>query len=96
VPKRDAHRTHPNYVAIWFALLALFGVSVGAAYLGATRTATVLIFAIAVAKALLVVSYYMHLKFEPRWIVWLMLGALTCAAVLFWGLMPDIAYVYGG
>lgn len=93
----DAVRSaHPNYVAIWVVLLLLFGASVGAAHLGATRTATLLIFGIAVAKALLVIAYYMHLRFEPRWIVVLMLGALACAVVLFFGLIPDIAYVYGG
>jgi cytochrome c oxidase subunit 4 len=87
---------HPNYVAIWVVLLALFGASTGAAYLGATRTATIVIFGIAVAKALLVISYYMHLRFEPRWIVVLMLSALACAIVLFFGLIPDIVFVYGG
>ncbi|UCE03325.1 MAG: cytochrome C oxidase subunit IV family protein [Candidatus Latescibacterota bacterium] len=93
----DAVRAaHPNYVGIWVILLALFGASVGAAYLGATRTATLLIFGIAITKALLVISYYMHLRFEPRWIVILMLGALACATVLFFGLIPDIVYVYGG
>jgi cytochrome c oxidase subunit 4 len=95
VPEHKTHGT-VNYVAIWFVLLVLFAVSVAAAYLGASRTSMVLVFTVAAAKALLVLSYYMHLRFEPRWIVVLLLGAFSCGAILFFGLIPDIARIHGG
>ncbi|MFQ5600254.1 MAG: cytochrome C oxidase subunit IV family protein [Candidatus Krumholzibacteriia bacterium] len=87
---------HPNYVGIWVALVVLFAGSVASAFLGARTLATALVFSIAVVKALLVISYYMHLRFEPRWLVVVMLCALTCVVVLFFGLIPDIVHVYGG
>lgn len=90
----ETHK-HPNYVGIWIALVILFVLSVLAGVLGATRLAITGIFALAVAKAFLVISYYMHLKFEARWMRVLMFSVLVLVAVLFVGLMPDILYVYG-
>jgi caa(3)-type oxidase subunit IV len=87
---------HPNYVRIWLILVALLTVSLVLGFVGFARTAVVLIFAIAVIKAWLVASYYMHLRFEPRWLTILILSALLCVIVLFVGLLPDIAHKYGG
>lgn len=92
----DRHHNDPPYVAIWLALVVLLVASLGAGALGAKRTAVTLIFVLAAVKAFLVISYYMHLKFEPRWPRVLMLSALVLMVVLFFGLMPDIRYVYGG
>lgn len=86
---------HPNYVGIWIALVVLFVLSVGAGFLGETRIAITGIFALAIIKAFLVISYYMHLRFEARWMRILMLSVLVLVGILFVGLVPDILYVYG-
>lgn len=89
------HR-HPNYVAIWGVLVVLLGLSVGVGRLGHTVLATVLIFLVAAMKASLVAAYYMHLRFEPRWLTIVMACAVAYMVVLFAGLFPDIVRVYGG
>jgi cytochrome c oxidase subunit 4 len=79
---RDAHGTHvvpvPTYVGVFLALLVLTALTVAAARvdLGAFNTPVAL--AIALAKALLVVLFFMHVKYGPR------LNALVIAAALFW------------
>ncbi len=84
-----------NYVAIWIALVALLGGSVALAVLKQRQLAATLILALATLKAFLVLSYYMHLRFEPRFIALTILAALLCLAILFFGLSPDIVHVYG-
>lgn len=91
-----SRRGQPSAVAIYVALVALLFVSIGAGALGARQLATAFIFLIAFVKAGLVVSYYMHLRLEPRWIAILFASAVLCVAVLFAGLYPDMVHVYGG
>lgn len=45
----------------------------------------------AVFKATLVAIYFMHLKFEGRWVYFLLVPAGILATVLVCGLYPDIA-----
>jgi caa(3)-type oxidase subunit IV len=54
--------------------------------------AVVLIFTVAVAKAYLVAAYYMHLRYEPLFIVIILLAGLATLYVLFFGLVPDVVY----
>lgn len=55
----------PKYMAIWGALAVLTAIEVGVAFLGLSRSATILaLLGLAVWKALLVALYFMHLKFE--------------------------------
>ena len=92
---RVAPHRQPNYVAIWVVLVAaLFG-SVGLSLLQYRRLAATLIFALAVVKAFLVIAYYMHLKFEPRFVAVVVISGFLALTVLFLGLAPDIVHVYG-
>jgi cytochrome c oxidase subunit 4 len=60
---------HPNYVAVWVALLVLTVLEVGALYLPFGKLIVVLtLLALSVVKAVLVGMYFMHLKFE-RWVL---------------------------
>lgn len=60
---------HPNYIAVWAALLALTVLEVGALYLPFGKLVSVLtLLALSVVKAVLVGMYFMHLKFE-RWVL---------------------------
>jgi cytochrome c oxidase subunit 4 len=67
-----------TYIGVFVALLVLTAATVGAARmdLGAFNTPVALL--IAVVKALLVVLFFMHVKYSPR------LVQLTVAAGFFW------------
>jgi len=87
---------HVNYVAIWGVLMAALGISLLLAYLEHAAIAAALIYAVAVVKAGLVAAYYMHLKFEPRFVIVTVIAGLVCLFILFAGLLLDIVHVYGG
>jgi len=89
----EAHGVRPNYIAIWGWLVALMGVGLAASFLpGARALAVVLIFATAVAKALLVALNYMHLRFEPRLIYAIALVPVLFLLVLTVALFPDFIF----
>ena len=84
--------SHPNYVAIWGVLVAALLVSMLMGEMHLPVVTVVLIFTVAVAKAYLVAAYFMHLRFEPLFVVVIMATGLVCLYVLFFGLVPDIVY----
>lgn len=88
--------TRRSLVAIWVALLFFLGLSLAIAGLGNVALATSLIFSIALLKAGLVVAYYMRLKWEPRYILGILLSGVAVVAILYFTLIPDIVYQYGG
>jgi len=90
----NTHR-QPNYIAIWVVLLAALFASVGLALLHQRRLAATLIFVLATIKAFLVIAYYMHLRWEPRFVALVVVAGLLTLAILFLGLMPDMVHVYG-
>jgi cytochrome c oxidase subunit 4 len=87
---------HPNYVAVWgwLILLALLSVLIGALPLSYGMT-LLLVFEIAVIKSLLVVMYFMHLRFESLLIYVLLIIPLLFFAILVMVLFPDIAFYSG-
>jgi caa(3)-type oxidase subunit IV len=75
---------------IWVWLVALLGVGLAASALPGMRTlAVTFLFVTALTKALLVVLYYMHLRWEPRLIYAIAAAPLVFVLVLIVGLMPD-------
>jgi caa(3)-type oxidase subunit IV len=90
----NSHR-HPSYIAIWVVLIVALFASVGLALLHQRRLAAILIFVLATIKAFLVIAYYMHLKWEPRFVALVVAAGFLALAILFFGLMPDIVHVYG-
>jgi caa(3)-type oxidase subunit IV len=89
-----AHRV--PYVRIYWILVAALVVSLLLALLEHHMLAASLIFAVAIVKAALVAGYYMHLKFEPRYIVLVVVAGIATLFILFGGLVLDIVHVYGG
>lgn len=89
-------RRHPNYVAIWGALMGALILSLLLAYLEHAWLAALLIWLVAIVKASLVIAFYMNLKFEPAHVVAIVVAGLLALAILFFGLVPDIVHVYGG
>lgn len=91
-----AEARHVNYVRVWLILIAALIFSLLLAFAHQRTIAAALIFAIAIVKALVVAGYYMHLKFEPRYIVVTAVAGLITLFILFAGLFFDIVHVYGG
>jgi cytochrome c oxidase subunit IV len=76
------HKT-PNYIAVWAMLAVLTVVEVAVVYLRLPRQLMVisLVF-LALWKAMLVALYFMHLKFEPRRLLYVVLAPLPLAVIL--------------
>jgi len=93
-----AHETSHRvpYVRIYWILVAALLVSLFLAFMEHHMLAAALIFAVALVKAGLVAGYYMHLKFEPRFVVLVVVAGVVCLFILFGGLLLDIVHVYGG
>ncbi len=87
---------HPNYSRVWAVLVALLVVGVAVGYVGHAVLATALVFSVAFLKAFLVAANYMHLRFEPWFVRFIVLGGLVCVLIVLVSLIPDIVYVYGG
>ena len=76
----DHHHVVPLkiYYGIFGILMVLTGVTVGVAYMDLGRWNTVVALAIACFKAMIVVLYFMHVKYSTRLI------KLTVIAGLYW------------
>jgi len=84
----DAH--HPNYLKIYFILLALFAVSVTGPMIGIKWLTLITAFGIAVIKAYLVAANFMHLNIEKRYVAYLLLTALAFMFLFYAGVSPDV------
>jgi cytochrome c oxidase subunit 4 len=92
----QAH-SHPNYMAIFWWLLALTILEViaavaptGGAYPHAAKGA--ILVALALGKASLVAMYFMHLKFEKRTLGVIAVTPLVLCVFLLFMLIPDTAW----
>jgi len=86
----SVHQRH--YLIIWVWLLALVVVSVAAVSVLPKLQALVLIFSVAIVKALLVARNYMHLKNEKAIIYAMALVPLAFIIILLFALFPDFVY----
>ena len=81
------------YVIV-FAILAvvtLLELNVNGFGLPRLETVTILV-VLATLKASLVVAYYMHLRYEPRWVALIPLGGLALVGVLVAALVSTSAH----
>ena len=79
----ETEHQQPRYMAIWATLAVLTAIEVGVAFLGFSRSVTVLaLLGMAVWKALLVAFYFMHLKYEPKALRIMVAAPLIPAALL--------------
>jgi len=90
--KEQAEGAHPNYVAIWGILVAALMVSLLMAGMKLPVVTLVLIFSVAIVKAYLVAAYFMHLRYEPFFIVLIVVTGFACLYFLFVGLVPDVVF----
>lgn len=81
-PAETAHKRPYVYVFIALAVITAIEVYVaGLSYLANLDRISILVL-MATTKASLVAAYYMHLKYEPRWIMLIPFGALALVFVL--------------
>jgi len=74
------------YVVVWLGLLAFTALAVGTASLNLGRWAMVVVLGIAAAKSMLVLLYFMHLRFEKRLLVKLLVPIAIATLTIFIGL----------
>jgi len=87
-------QTHaePNYMKIFWWLLALTIIEVGVVYAHLPKaTMIVALILLALLKAFLVAWNFMHLRFEKAALIVMVGFPLLLLVDLFLGLMPDIA-----
>ncbi len=75
---------HPNYILIWVYLAVLTGIEllISLKQLFPRDMLIIVLVALAVWKALLVALYFMHLKFEPKKLLVMVVAPLPLAAIL--------------
>lgn len=90
----DGHHSSP-YAAVFGALCVCTALSFAFDFIEINHTVViVLVMSIAVAKALFVMTYFMHLKFEGNWKLVLLAPTAILAIGLPLALMPDIGINY--
>jgi cytochrome c oxidase subunit 4 len=82
---------HPNYMGVFWWLLALTLIELGVIYLPVSKLAiAIMLIVLAVTKAVLVALYFMHLKFERVTLGWIALSPFILCVFLILMLLPDI------
>jgi caa(3)-type oxidase subunit IV len=91
-----AHGDHSkHYVKIWGILLVLLIVSICGPMIGVRAITLLTAFGIAVVKAVMVAREFMHLKFEKRFISYMLLTMLLLMCVFFFAVAPDVMKATG-
>jgi cytochrome c oxidase subunit 4 len=90
------HGFHANYLMVFVALCVctLISVATDLVHIPNRVVLAIVVLAVAVAKALFVMAYFMHLKFEGRWKYVLLAPTLILAVGLPLALLPDIGMHY--
>ena len=87
----QAHE-QPNYIAIFWWLLALTIVEVGVIFAPLARVLiAILLVGMALSKASLVAMYFMHLKFERTTLGLIAMTPLLLCILLGFALLPDLS-----
>jgi cytochrome c oxidase subunit 4 len=85
--------TYRTYIWIWLGLVILTGITVSMAGMNLGRLSIGIVLAIAAIKSGLVLSYFMHLKYETGLLFKLMIPIVLAALTIFIGLtFTDIAF----
>jgi cytochrome c oxidase subunit 4 len=82
-----------SYVATFFALLVLTVITVALSLVHMGRAGNIGIgLVVAVVKATAVVLFFMHLKYEPRWWLWMVLFPAVLVMIIIFSNFADTAY----
>ncbi|MDP2342000.1 MAG: hypothetical protein Q8O67_13665 [Deltaproteobacteria bacterium] len=87
-----AEHIHPPvyYVRIWGVLLVLLAISIAGPMLEIKLVTLMTAFGIAIIKAWLVCSKFMHLNIEKKFVVYFLAIALGLLAVFYFGVASDV------
>lgn len=89
----EAHAVpYSTYIKVWAALIALTGITVGAAMLQLHHLAFFTAVLVATVKASLVVLYFMHIRFEHRLFAWMLVAILATYAIFVILTFADYAF----
>lgn len=88
--KAQAEHHHTDYVTVWKYLVALLVVSVVGPMFGIKALTLLTAFGIAVVKAYLVVTHFMHLNLEKRYVAYFVGTALVFMFLFYAGVSPDV------
>ncbi len=87
----DTH-AEPNYISIFWWLLALTILEIAAIYMPFARLfIIILLVGFALAKAALVAMYFMHLKFEKATLAMIAVTPIIICLFLILMLLPDMS-----
>ncbi len=81
-----------SYVAVWLALVAFTGVTVGASYLDLKHAAILVAVLIATVKCVLVILYFMHIRYESRVFAWFLVSAFASLGIFLLLTFADYSY----
>jgi cytochrome c oxidase subunit 4 len=88
-----AHPGFPTYIRIALILTVITAIEVAVYYVDALRPALVpILIVLSIVKFVLVVGYFMHLKFDPRLLSGLFVFGLAIALAVFLGLVALFHY----
>lgn len=79
-----------NYMAVFGALLVLTGLTYAVSYMSLGPAALPVAMVVAVAKASLVCAYFMHLKYDDRYHIFVFLSTLIFVSIFFIFTMFDL------
>ena len=78
------------FLTVWFWLLALTGVEVYLAYIHlSVKLMLTLLMGLSIVKASLIIAYFMHLRYEKRSLVLLLMPAMVFVIVMLFLFFPD-------
>jgi cytochrome c oxidase subunit 4 len=78
--------TYLRYTWIWLALLVLTAITVTAAALDLGRISIIVVLAVASVKSILVLLYFMHLRWEQRLLLKILVPIAIATLAIFIGL----------
>jgi len=86
-------RNHHTYIIVWLGLVLLTGITVSMAGMNIGRLGIAIVLLVAAIKSGLVLSYFMHLKYETGLLFKLMIPIVMALLTIFIGLtFTDIAF----
>lgn len=89
----EPHPSYAIYFAVYAGLVCLTALTVTSASLNLGRIAIAVVLAIAGAKSVLVLLYFMHLRYEKRLLIKILLPIVIITLAIFIGLTyTDILY----
>ncbi len=84
--------SYSTYAYVWIALLVLLAATIAAAQIEFTKYGVVINLLIASIKAVLVVTFFMHMKYEGRFLRGLLIMALCTLAAIIALTFSDVWY----